>query len=79
MMTKARVGEWDRLVSGTIADCQYYGLAENHVLEFWRGAKLIVDELKMEAGTQCKRDEQSARNELRTHFNEESYPPPSLP
>ncbi|MCF6212297.1 MAG: hypothetical protein L3K24_16910 [Gammaproteobacteria bacterium] len=50
MMTKERLDELDRLVLDAIDDCQYYGLAENHVLEFWRGAKLIVDELKMETG-----------------------------
>lgn len=64
MMTKERVNELDRLVSDAITDCQYYGLAENHVLEFWRGAKLIVDELKMETGTLDEHDQQSAGSVL---------------
>ncbi len=51
-MTKERIGELDRLVSGALDDCQNFGLAETNVLEFWRGAKMILDELKDEAGIQ---------------------------
>ncbi len=50
MMTKDRVSELDRLVSGAIFDCEDLGdLVDGHILEFWRGAKMIVDELKTEA------------------------------
>ena len=48
-MTKERVSELDQLVSGAIADCEALGdFVENSTMEFWRGAKMIVDELKWE-------------------------------
>ncbi|VAW83701.1 hypothetical protein MNBD_GAMMA16-1206 [hydrothermal vent metagenome] len=48
-MTKERVNELDRLVSGAITDCEEFGdLVDGHILEFWRGAKMVVDELKIE-------------------------------
>jgi len=51
MITKERVGELDRLVSGAITDCeQFDDLVDGHILEFWRGAKMVVDELKTEIG-----------------------------
>jgi len=51
-MTKERVGELDRLVSGAITDCKKFDdLVDGHILEFWRGAKMIVDELKIEIGS----------------------------
>jgi len=50
-MTKERVSELDRLVSGAITDCEEFNdLVDGHILEFWRGAKMVVDELKTEAG-----------------------------
>ncbi|PCI15003.1 MAG: hypothetical protein COB71_00180 [Thiotrichales bacterium] len=52
MMTKERVYELDRLVSEAIIDCEKLDdLVDSHILEFWRGAKMIVDELKIEMGT----------------------------
>ena len=49
MITIDRVVELDRLVSGAINDCeQFDGLEDGHILEFWRGARMIVDELKIE-------------------------------
>jgi len=48
-MTKERVGELDALICGAIADCEALdGFAEKSIIEFWRGAKMIVDELKEE-------------------------------
>ncbi|MCF6323223.1 MAG: hypothetical protein L3J89_02695 [Gammaproteobacteria bacterium] len=48
-MTKGRIGELDRLVASAIVDCEKFdGLIDGHILEFWRGAKMIVDELKIE-------------------------------
>ena len=48
-MTKERVSELDQLVSGAIADCEALGdFVENSTMEFWRGAKMIVDELKID-------------------------------
>jgi len=47
MMTKERVDELDRLVSSAINDCEELNdFVDKHVLEFWRGAKMIIDELK---------------------------------
>lgn len=48
-MTKERVGELDRLISGAINDCEKFDdLVDEHILEFCRGAKMVVDELKHE-------------------------------
>ncbi len=58
-MTKERISELDRLISGAIDDCQYYDLAGTNVLEFWRGAKMILDELKEDAGIQGTGEEQT--------------------
>ncbi len=55
-MTKERVGELDRLVSGAIIDCEQFGdLVDGHILEFWRGAKMVVDELKTEIAINDKK------------------------
>lgn len=51
-MTKERVSELEMLVESAIADCEQFGdLVDGHILEFWRGAKMIVDELKLQTGT----------------------------
>ncbi|MBV1915512.1 MAG: hypothetical protein KUG72_09000 [Pseudomonadales bacterium] len=48
-MTKERVHELDGLISGAIEDCEAMDdYTETSVIEFWRGAKMIVDELKLE-------------------------------
>ena len=47
-MTKKRVAELDRLVSDAIIECKKFdGFVDANILEFWRGAKMIVDELKI--------------------------------
>ncbi len=56
MISKERVAELDRLVAGAIVDCeQFDDLVDGHILEFWRGAKMIVDELKIEIGLPDKK------------------------
>jgi len=51
-MTKQRVDELDQLVSEAILDCEEFeDLVDGHILEFWRGAKMVVDELKIEIGS----------------------------
>ncbi len=48
-MIKERVGELDRLVTGAITDYEELNdRLDGRVLEFWRGAKMIVDDLKVE-------------------------------
>ena len=50
-MTKERVYELDGLISGAIADCEAMDdYTEASVIEFWRGAKMVVDELKLDLG-----------------------------
>jgi len=49
-MTKQRLSELDRMVSSAISDCQQYGLADDQVVGFWRGVRMIVDELKRDKG-----------------------------
>lgn len=47
-MTKERICELERLSSEAIKECQLYGdAADDGALAFWRGVKMVVDELKM--------------------------------
>ena len=47
-MTKERIYELERHSSDAIKECQLYGeAADDSALAFWRGVKMVVDELKM--------------------------------
>lgn len=45
-MTKQRIAELDRLAAGAIAECASLGQKDNPVLGFWKGVKMVIDELK---------------------------------
>lgn len=47
-MTKERITELDMLAAGAIAECRTYGQSNNHALEFWKGVRMVVDELKLD-------------------------------
>ncbi len=47
-MTNERIAELDRLASDAIRECRIQGQPDNPVLEFWKGVKMVVDELKRE-------------------------------
>ena len=48
-MTKERIDELERYSSEAIQECQIYGkTADDSALAFWRGVKMVVDELKMD-------------------------------
>ncbi len=50
-MTNERIAELDRLATGAIAECLAYGQPDNSVLGFWKGVKMVVDELKRDIKT----------------------------
>ena len=55
-MTKERIAELDRLATDAIRECRAYGQPDNPVLGFWKGVKMVVDELKddMETGRETE-------------------------
>jgi hypothetical protein len=47
-MTKERIYQLEQYTREAIADCQICGeTSNNQSLAFWRGVKMVVDELKM--------------------------------
>ncbi len=53
-MTNERIAELDKLATGAITECLDYGQSDNPVLGFWKGVKMVVDELKMDINTPQK-------------------------
>jgi len=48
-MTRERIDQLERDIADAIEECQLYGeAAHDPSLAFWRGAKMVVEELKME-------------------------------
>jgi len=46
-MTKERLQELDRMSSDAIKECQIFDKENDSALAFWRGVKVVVDELNM--------------------------------
>lgn len=47
-MTNERIAELDRMASNAIRECRIQGQPDNPALGFWKGVKMVVDELKRE-------------------------------
>lgn len=45
-MTKERLADLDKLATGAIDESLEYGQSENPALEFWKGVKMVIDELQ---------------------------------
>lgn len=61
-MTNQRIWELDRMASSAIAECRRYGKrADCASLAFWRGVKMVVDELKREENRLSTLTDDSAR------------------
>ncbi len=50
-MTKQRIAELDQLAAGAIAECTSLGQEDNPVFGFWKGVKMVIDELKTDIET----------------------------
>ncbi len=50
-MTNERIAELDRMASNAIRECRIQGQPDNPALGFWKGVKMVVDELKRDMET----------------------------
>lgn len=50
-MTNERIAELDKLATGLIDECRNFGQSDNPVIGFWKGGKMVVDELKIDINT----------------------------